>query len=312
MLKFVGKRLLQLLPVLFGATFIVFFLVYSLPGDPVATLGGDKALPQATIDLIKHEHNLDQPFIVQYLLFLKGVFTMDLGSTIQKPEPIAHILARCYPVTIQLAIMAFLFEALFGVIIGVVAGLKKGKIFDSTALVLSLLLIAVPTFVLGFVYQFVFGVSLRVLPATASSHPGFLDLLMPAMVLAGVSLAYVMRLTRTSVIENMNADYVRTATAKGLTFRDVTVKHVLRNSLIPVVTFLGTDLGALMAGAIVTERVFNVKGIGNELYSAVSRQESTEVVAIVTLLILVFIISNLIVDMLYALLDPRIRYNTKL
>lgn len=308
MLKYLGKRFLMMIPVLIGTTFLIYFLVYSLPGDPVATLGGDKKLSPSTIEAIKNQYHLNEPFIIQYFYFLQGLFTLNLGETLYHPEAITSIIARAYPETIKLALLAFVFEAVVGVVIGVIAGVKKGKAFDSTVLILSLCLIAVPTFVMGFVMQFVFGLQFRIFPVTAGSHADLFHLIMPAMVLAGVSLAYIIRLTRSSMIENMNSDFVRTATAKGLSKSRVTIVHVLRNSLIPVVTFLGGDLGALMGGAIITEKVFNVKGIGNELYSAISQQESSEVVVIVTLLVLVFIISNLVVDLLYALLDPRIRY----
>ncbi|MDO5743355.1 MAG: ABC transporter permease, partial [Micrococcaceae bacterium] len=189
----------------------------------------------------------------------------------------------------------------------VFAGLRKGKIFDSTVLVASLLVIAVPTFVLGFVLQFVVGVKLGWAKPTVSSGAPWGDLILPAIVLGLVSLAYVIRLTRTSIIENKQADYVRTATAKGLSRRRVVVVHILRNSLIPVVTFLGADLGALMGGAIVTEGIFNVPGIGNLLYQAILKGESATIVAVVSVLVLVFVLANLVVDLLYAWLDPRIR-----
>jgi oligopeptide transport system permease protein len=319
MLKYLGKRLLQMIPVLLGATFLIYALVFLMPGDPVAAMFGDKPVDPSIAAQIRSDYNLDKPFIVQYLLFLKGIFTLDFGKTFSH-ELVIDKIARVYPVTINLALMAFAFEAVFGVIFGVIAGLKRGKAFDSTVLVLSLVLIAVPTFVMGFVLQFVVGLNHLGLkntpingyvlwpPATAGSNPGFLDLLLPAIVLGGVSLAYVIRLTRMSVSENMTADYVKTARAKGLSNSRVTVVHILRNSLIPVVTFLGADLGALMGGAIVTERVFNVNGIGNALYQAINKGDSTLIVSIVTILVLIFIVSNLIVDLLYAVLDPRIRY----
>jgi oligopeptide transport system permease protein len=175
-------------------------------------------------------------------------------------------------------------------------------------LVFSLLLIALPTFVTGLVLQIVVGVNLDWLPVTAGRDPDFISLLMPAVVLATTSFAQILRLTRTSVVENVTADFVRTARAKGLPRDKVVGRHVLRNSLIPVVTFIGTDIGALMGGAIVTERIFNIHGVGFQLYQGILRQNTQTVVGFVTVLVLVFLVANLLVDLLYAVLDPRIRY----
>ncbi len=256
---------------------------------------------------LRAQYNLDQPFWVQYGLYLKNLVTLNLGQTLSGQD-VSAVIARAYPVTARLAIMALTFEAVFGILFGVIAGLRKGKLFDSTVLVASLVVIAVPTFVLGFVLQLVVGVKLGWARPTVSGSAPWNELILPALVLGLVSLAYVIRLTRTSVGENMNADYVRTATAKGLSRRRVVVVHILRNSLIPVVTFLGADLGALMGGAIVTEGIFNVPGIGNLLYKAIQKGESATVVAVVGILVIVFVVANLVVDLLYAWLDPRIRY----
>ena len=308
MLRYAGRRLLQMIPVFFGATLLIYAMVFALPGDPVAAMGGERALNPDLQAQIRAQYNLDQPFLVQYFLFLKGLVTFDLGTTIRGSRPIVDVLAGAYPVTIKLALMALVFEAVAGVGIGLFAGMRKGGIFDATVLVLSLVVIAVPTFVIGFLLQFFIGVKLGWLPVTVGSTPGFKELLMPAIVLGAVSLAYVLRLTRTEVGENLSADHVRTARAKGLSGGRVMIVHVLRNSLVPVVTFLGADLGSLMGGAIVTEGIFNINGVGGTLYRAILNGEGPTVVAFTTVLILVFIISNLLVDLLYAALDPRIRY----
>ncbi len=308
MLRYTGRRLLQMIPVFFGATLLIYAMVFAMPGDPVSALGGDRTLSPVLQDQIRAEYNLDKPFIVQYLLFLKGVFSLDLGTTIRGHKEIIDVLARAYPVTIRLALMALVLEAVFGIVVGLLAGMRKGGVFDSAVLVLSLVVIAVPTFVIGFVLQFFIGVKAGWLPVTAGSHPGFKQLLMPAVVLSAVSFAYVLRLTRTEVGENLSADHVRTARAKGLSGSRVMVVHVLRNSLVPVVTFLGADLGSLMGGAIVTEGIFNINGVGGTLYRAILQGEGPTVVSFTTVLIIVFIVSNLLVDLLYAALDPRIRY----
>ncbi|MCI1831341.1 MAG: ABC transporter permease [Bifidobacterium sp.] len=305
--KYLLRRVLQMIPVVLGTTLLVYALVFALPGDPVKAMFGDKPVNPAVAAQIRAEYNLDKPFIIQYLLFLKNALTLNFGNTFSGQPVIAEI-GRAFPVTIKLALMAFVFEAVFGVIFGIISGLKKGKWYDSVILVVSLLLISVPTFVTGFVMQYVFGVKWRILPVTAGSNPGFLDLLMPAMVLGSVSMAYIIRLTRSEVSSNLSEDFVRTARAKGMANRSVIVRHILRNSLIPVVTYLGQDLGALMSGAMISETIFNIHGVGFLTYQSILRGESNLVVSIVTLLTLIFVVTNLIVDMLYALLDPRIRY----
>ncbi|MBO3089860.1 ABC transporter permease [Cellulomonas dongxiuzhuiae] len=304
---YIGRRILQVIPVFLGATLLLYALVFLRPGDPVLALGGERGLPEAVQEQIRAEFHLDEPFIVQYLLYLKGIFTFDLGVTFTGRE-VSEVIAQALPVTFQLALMALAIEAVFGIGFGLVAGMRKGGLFDSSVLVLSLLLIAVPTFVVGFVLQIVVGVNLGWLPVTAGRDPDVVSLLMPATVLAATSFAYVLRLTRTSVQENLSADFVRTARAKGLSRSQVTGRHVLRNSLIPVVTFLGADLGQLMSGAIVTEGIFNIHGVGGTLFDAITRGENVTVVALTTVLVLVYIVANLAVDLLYAALDPRIRY----
>jgi oligopeptide transport system permease protein len=304
---YIGRRVLQMVPVFLGATLLIYAMVFLLPGDPVAALGGDRGLNPAVAEQIRAEFNLDKPFLVQYLLYLKGILTLDFGKTFSGREVI-DVMGAAFPVTFQLAIMAVLIEGIFGIALGLVAGLRKGGYFDATLLLISLFVIAMPTFVIGFVFQFVVGVKLQWLPPTVGGDVSFRTLLMPAIVLGAVSFAYVLRLTRTSVAENLTADFVRTATAKGLSRNRVVTVHVLRNSLIPVVTFLGADLGGLMAGAIVTEGIFNIPGVGSLVYQAIKQGQAPTVVSVVTVLVIVFIVANLLVDLLYAALDPRIRY----
>ncbi|MFT3942197.1 MAG: ABC transporter permease [Ancrocorticia sp.] len=307
MARYLGRRLLQTIPVFFGATFLIFAMVYLMPGDPIAALGGDKGLTPAVEERLRAEYNLDKPFWMQYLLYIKGVLTFDFGQTFTG-RPVAEVMATAFPTTIRLAFMAIAIEAVFGIILGIIAGVRKGKIFDSTILVFSMLLIAVPTFVMAFLMQFFVGVQWGLLPVTVGPKVSFESLLMPAMVLSGVSLAYVTRLTRQSISETTSADFVRTARAKGLSNGTVMTRHILRNSMIPVVTFLGADLGALMGGAIVTEGIFNIRGIGGMLFDGIKKGEPSTVVSITTALVLIYIIANLLVDLLYAVLDPRIRY----
>lgn len=303
---YVVRRLLQAIPVFLGATFLVYAMVFLLPGDPIQAMAGERRLPEATLTAIQNRYNLNDPFLVQYLKYLGGVFTGDLGESFTRRDVMSIILERL-PVTIKLTVVAFVVEAVFGVLAGVLAGLRRGSFLDNLVLVSTTAVVSVPVFVLGYVAQLVIGVELRWLPIAGVGH-GWQSYLLPGFVLAAISMAYIARLLRTSLVENLRADYVRTATSKGLRRSRVVGRHALRNSLIPVVTFLGFDLGQLMAGAIVTEGIFNMPGIGGAIFSAIQRQDSPVVVGIVTFFVLVFILANLIVDLLYGVLDPRIRY----
>jgi len=304
---YVGKRLLQAIPVVLGATLLIYAMVFLRPGDPVLALFGDKPVSEGVKAQIEQQYNLDKPFLVQWLLFLKGALTLDFGQSFTG-QPVIDLVARTFPVTIKLAFMALVVEGVLGIAAGFVAGMRKGKLFDSTMLIVSLLVIAVPIFVFGFVLQLIIGIKLGWAPATVGGDASFGRLLLPAVVLGLVSFAYVLRLTRTSVVESLTADHVRTARAKGLSNDKVNRRHVLRNSLIPVITFLGADLGGLMAGAVVTEGIFNVPGVGNLAFRAINRGENPTILSVVTLLVLVYVVTSLVVDLIYAFLDPRIRY----
>jgi oligopeptide transport system permease protein len=306
MLGYVVRRLLQLIPVFFGATFLIYFMVFSLPGDPIAALFGERPPPEAVIQQIREQYHLNDPFIIQYFHYVGGILTGDLGTT-YSGRPVSDLLVQAFPITFRLAMLALAIEAVFGILVGLIAGLRKGKLFDASALVISLLLISVPTFVLGFVLQYVFAIQLGWFRTTVGPGAPMGDLILPALVLASVSFAYIVRLTRASVADNVGADFVRTATAKGLGRRRVVGVHVLRNSLIPVVTFLGVDIGSLMVGAIVTEGIFNINGVGGTVYQAVTRGEGPTVVSFVAVMVIIYMLANLLVDLLYAALDPRIR-----
>ncbi len=305
--SYIARRIAVMVPVFLGATLLIYGMVFLLPGDPVAAMAGDRPLTPEVAAQLRARYHLNDPFIVQYLRYLGGVLHGDLGRS-YSGLPVSDVLAHAFPVTLRLAVIALAVEAVLGIGFGVIAGLRTGGVFDSTVLIAGLVIIAIPIFVLGFVAQFVFGVRLGIAPVTVGERSTFGRLLLPGIVLGSVSFAYVVRLTRSAVAANAHADYVRTATAKGLSRSRVVTVHILRNSLIPVVTFLGADLGALMGGAIVTEGIFNVHGIGGVLYQAVTRQEAPTVVSIVTVLVLIYLITNLTVDLLYAALDPRIRY----
>ena len=304
--RYIARRLLLTIPVMLGASFLIFAMVYALPGDPIRALAGDRPLAPAVVAQLRDEFNLDDPLWLQYVKYVGDLLQGDFGTDFRGREVLETILLRM-PVTAKLALVAIAFEILIGVVAGVLAGIRKNGFFDNVVLVSTTLIVSIPILVLAFVAQFVLGLKLELFPI-AGINDGWYSYLLPGLVLAAGSLAYVARLTRTSIAENMRADYVRTARAKGLSRRDITVRHTLRNSLIPVVTFVGADIGTLMGGAIVTETVFNLPGIGRAIFDAVRAQEGAVVVGIVTLLVFVFIFFNLVVDVLYAVLDPRIRY----
>jgi oligopeptide transport system permease protein len=301
------RRVLLIIPVFIGATLLIYLMVFALPGDPIRALYGDHPPAQSVIDAVRHRYHLDQPFFVQYWYYITGLLRGDLGTT-YSGQRVIDVMKQAFPVTFRLAMLALFFEAVAGIVVGLISGLRKGKVFDASALVVSLILISVPTFVIGFVLQFVLGVQWHIINPSVSVGAPTQQLIVPAIVLATVSFAYIVRLTRASVAENMSADFVRTATAKGLGRRRVITVHILRNSLIPVITYLGIDVGNLMVGAVVTEHIFNVPGVGNAVFQAVNRHEGPTVVSFVAVMVIIFMLANLLVDLLYAVLDPRIRY----
>ncbi|NEK86558.1 ABC transporter permease [Blastococcus saxobsidens] len=304
--RYVARRLLLTIPVLFGASFLIFAMVYALPGDPIRALGGDRPLAPAVVAQLKEQYNLNDPLGVQYLKYLGNLAQGDFGTDF-RGRPVLETISQRLPITIKLTVVAIAIEAVIGIIAGVLAGIRRNSFFDNVVLVSTTLVVSIPILVLAFVAQFVFGLKLGLFPISGAQE-GWYSFILPGLVLASGSLAYVARLTRTSVAENMRADYVRTARAKGLPNRTVVVRHTLRNSLIPVITFVGADIGTLLGGAIVTESVFNLPGIGRAIFDAVRAQEGAVVVGIVTLMVFFFIFFNLVVDVLYAVLDPRIRY----
>ena len=314
--RYAARRLLQLIPVFFGATFLLFAMVYLIPGDPVAALFGERRVSENTLNELRDQYNLDDPFLVQYGKYmgfipdgdegLSGVFQGDFGEDFRGREVTAIVNQR-FPPTLRLAIGAVVVQTVIGILAGIVAAIRRNSFWDSLVLVSTTLVVAVPLFVSASVAQLVFGLRLGWFPI-AGLRNGAMSYALPTIMLASISLAYTARLTRTSMVENGRADYVRTARAKGLHTPRVIGRHVLRNSLIPVITFLGVELGTLLGGAIITETIFNIPGIGRAVFEAVNQREGAVVVGVVTMLVVVYMLANLIIDLLYGVLDPRIRY----
>ncbi|MQA61365.1 MAG: ABC transporter permease subunit [Actinophytocola sp.] len=305
--RYTLRRLLQLMPVLIGTTFLIHFMVWQLPADPFAGRCGERPCSEAFIARMTEQFGLDQPFYIQYLTWLKNAVQGDFGVTFNQ-VPVITLIENSYPNTLKLALVALAIEGVIGITAGVLTGLKRGGFIDNLVLVSTLFLMGLPIVVVGFAMKWIFWSELGWISPTVSTEVRWSELIVPGFVLATTSMAYIARLMRANIAENSRADYVRTAVAKGLENKRVVGVHLLRNSMIPVVTFLGLDLGNLMAGAIVTEGIFNINGIGLTIFRAIGRHDATIVVPLATLLVVIYIFSNLIVDLFYAVLDPRIRY----
>ena len=307
MVRYIVRRLLQMVVTFVGATFVVYALMFANQDDPIQALAGERPVNDAVREVLTEQYHLNEPFLVQYGYYMRDLLTGDFGKTLTG-RSIGEIMGDAWPNTIKLALLALAFAVVFGVAAGLVAGLRRGSVFDTATLALTLVVVGLPIIVLAPIAQLVFGVKLGWFPTTAGARPSFYGLILPALVLGAASTATMLRLTRASVAENVRADYVRTARAKGLSAKRVVAVHVLRNSLIPVITLIGVDLGTLMAGAIVTEGVFNVPGVGSKLLQGIQTEDGPLVVGFVSVLVVVFLVANLLVDLLYAVLDPRIRY----
>jgi peptide/nickel transport system permease protein/oligopeptide transport system permease protein len=334
--RYVIRRLLQFIPTVFFTMLLLHYVTsvgIQLSGNPVRALFGDRQPPQSLIDAISQKVGLNDPCLrdpgnICFGLFgdrLQNIFfNFDFGVNLRQ-RPVTELVFDALPFTLRLALLAFLFEAIIGVAAGVLAGLRGGSFWDYLVKISTVFAISVPVFVLGVVVREFLNVllgnwlrdqswvpdviSVGVFSAGFKAEYPWASTVMPAAVLGALSLATTARLTRTSIMENIRSDYVRTAKAKGLQRKRVIGVHTLRNSLIPVITFLGVDFGALMGGAVVTESIFNIPGIGSLVARSARQGEASVVIGVVTLLVLVFLIANLIVDILYAVLDPRIRYD---
>ncbi|MFK5581979.1 MULTISPECIES: ABC transporter permease [unclassified Serinicoccus] len=299
-------RVLQMIPVLIGSTFIIYALTFLVPGDPIASLSGSRPLPAATVEQIRQAYRLDDPFLVQYASYLWGLLRGDLGIDFYGRPVLGLILDRL-PVTFALALTAWVMKLIIGIVIGVVAGMRRNGPFDHGALAFTVLLLGVPGFVIALGGQWLFGLKLGWVDPAGISAGWPLAFLLPAAVMALEASAGLARLTRTSLVDVLQAEYLSTARAKGLSRGRVVWGHALRNAMIPVVTYLGLSLAGMLGGAVIIESIFNLPGIGGLMVSAIQNKEGTLVVGIATLLVLVYLLFNLLVDLLYGLIDPRVR-----
>jgi oligopeptide transport system permease protein len=307
MFRYLVRRLLQMVLTFIGATFVVYALTFANADDPIQALAGERPVSPLVKQALIERYHLNDPFFVQYWYYLKGMLTGDFGTSLTGRR-ISDMMAQAWPVTLRLALLAIVIAATVAVLAGVVSGIRRGGLFDNVTLAVTLVVLALPIVVLAPLAQLIFGVKLGWFPPTAGRDASLWALLLPAVVLGSLVVATELRVTRASVAENLRADYVRTARAKGLTRGRIIGVHVLRNSLIPVITLIGVDFGSLMSGAIVTEGVFNIPGVGFNLLRGIRTEDGPLVVGFVSILVIVFLVVNLLVDLLYAALDPRIRY----
>ncbi len=331
--RYVARRLIQFLPVIIGTLFLLHLLsvlTIQIVGDPVRALFGENAPPDEVIEQLRVQYNLDDECLRQTANPCITLFAERMGQYIQgdfgvnfRGRPVTDLFLERIGVTLRLTAIAIIFETVVGILMGMLAGLRKDKFFDNFVRVFTSVLVAFPTFVFGSLALLLLGLQLGLYLRGSDWAPEWLgqmfqvgydrdypwlSLLLPGLVLGAFSLAAVARLTRTSLIENLRSDYVRTAKAKGLTTSRTIGIHTLRNSLIPVVTYIGIDIGVLLGGALVTEGIFNVPGIGQLIFISVQANDTPVIIGVATILVIVFLVANLIVDILYAALDPRIRY----
>ncbi|MDQ5818292.1 MAG: ABC transporter permease [Actinomycetota bacterium] len=333
MVEFIGRRILQIIPVLLGVSIIVFFMVRAIPGDPAQILLGQTAT-QEQVQTMRAQMGLDKPVPVQYVLFLRDAFTGDLGESIVTGRPVTVELMARLPATLELTAFAMFVAVLVGVPVGVISAVKQYSILDKITSVLALTGISMPIFWLAMILVVIFTVNLQLLPFPGRlssettitaitgmvlvdslltfNFAGFWDglkhLILPAVALGTIPMAVVTRMTRSSMLEVMNEDYVRTARAKGVVPWRVVSKHALRNAMLPTVTVIGLQVGLLMGGAIITERIFAWPGVGQIAYDSINRRDYAMIQGVVLYGALFFVLVNLLVDILYAVLDPRVRY----
>ena len=305
MLGYILRRLIAMIPVVVALTFVVFTIMFMTPGDPTAIILGNEFSEEASAR-VKSELGLDQPFIVQYFNYLFGLVQGDFGMSYITRSPVSEHLAARFPNTFIIVIAAMIFCVGVGLPIGVLSATKPNSIFSNIAMVLSLLGVSLPIFWLGLMLILLFAVALQWLPPN-SMDEGFKSIILPAVTLGANYMANVMRTTRSSMLEAIRQDYVRTARAKGVAKGDVIRKHALPNALMPTITVVGMNVGALLGGAVLTETVFSIPGTGRFLVESIKSRDTPSVLGCLVIMALCVAISNLIVDLIYAYIDPRIK-----
>jgi len=304
MLKILVSRLLSTLVVVFGVACIVFLLIHLVPGDPVEVMLGESA-QQADREALRSALGLDLPIHTQLLNYFNGLLHFDLGVSLHSKRPISEELLERIPATVELAVASLLIAIMIAFPLGVIAAVRKSTIWDSSAMTISLLGVSIPNFVMGPVLILIFAVQLGWFPV--SGREGFASLVLPAITLGTALAAILSRMVRSTLLEVLNEDFVRTARAKGLSEATVIWKHALKNAMLPIITLLGLQLGVLLAGSIITEIVFSWPGIGQLTIESIKRRDYPVVQACVLLISLTYVVVNMLTDLAYSWLDPRIR-----
>lgn len=311
MTQYIIRRILQAFLVMFGVTFLVFIVMYQA-GDPVILMASPEA-SQEEIDNLRRNLGLDRPWYIQYADFLGSAVQGDFGTSLRQGQPVFSLVMERIPATLQLAVSAFVFSVVISIPVGVISATKRNSIYDNVAMGFALLGQSLPVFFLGVMLIWIFGFVFGWLPSAGRGDPDFVSrmrhLILPAITLGTFSLAQNARLVRSSLLEVLGLDYVKTARAKGISEYHVIMRHALRNALIPVITVIGIQFGALLGGAVITETVFAWPGIGRLLIQAINQQDFPLVVGAVTIIALIFVFLNLLVDLTYGFLDPRVRYS---
>ncbi|OZS76806.1 peptide ABC transporter permease [Tetzosporium hominis] len=334
MVNYIGRRLLQLIPVLLGMTFVVFMIIRAIPGDPAQVILGQLASKEA-VEALRAKLGLDNPWYIQYFEYLGGLFQGNLGESLRTAQPVAQEVWPYLAATFELAFFAILIAVIIGVNAGIISAWFQNSWFDYTAMVLALVGVSMPIFWLGLMEQWIFAIELGWLPTSGredvrnpiSPQTGFyiLDtilqgrfdqlgtvlkhLILPGIALATIPMAIIARMTRSSMLEVMRSDYIRTARAKGQKMFWVVYKHALKNAVIPVLTVIGLQMGLLLGGAILTETIFSWPGIGRYVYEAIQFRDYPVIQSGILIIAFIFVMINLIVDILYGLIDPRIKYD---
>lgn len=320
MFRFIAKRIVQFIPVFLGVTLIL-FLMTTVLGDPIRLRFGERAVNPTVYRELQVRYGFDKPWYEQYVNYLNDLVHGDLGVSIKSGRSVAQIIGESYPYTMKLALAAIIIEIIIGVGAGMISAVKQYSIWDVLVTLSTSILVAMPVFWLGLLLQIFFGIMLKnwtngafYLPisgAQSAQFPPIAHIILPAITLASVSTAYAARIMRSQLLEVLNQDYIRTAHAKGLSGRQVLWGHGVKNAMIPVVTFVGLDLGAMLAGAILTETVFNWPGIGYTIFRAIQGRDYPVVFGGTVVILIAVMIVNLLVDISYAFLDPRIRYGAE-
>ncbi|MGE6754484.1 nickel ABC transporter permease [Rossellomorea sp. NPDC071047] len=313
MAALITRRFLELILLLIGISFLVFGSMHIAPGDPASIIGGPTA-SESDIAAIRDNLGLNDPFLVQYWDYLKGVFQGDFGYSYQTKQSVSEAIAVRFPNTLNLAVASMIVAVVIGLIAGIISALKQNSWLDVSSTVVALAGISIPNFWLGTILILVFAVNLQVLPVGGLDSPfwtieGMKQLILPAITLGTGSAAMIARMSRSSMLEVIRADYIRTARAKGLKEKTIIWIHALKNSMIPVITVIGLNFGFLLGGTIITEQVFAINGVGRLMIDAIAARDFPMVQGSVLLVATLFVLVNLLVDIIYVFIDPRISYD---